>query len=126
MGGGSQLRRFLVTTAVNAVALWVASLFIDGFELESGFWKIVLVAVIFGLVNAIVRPIAKLLALPLIILTLGLFTLIINAVMLWITDELTRSLEIDGFGTTIFAALIVSLVSWAMNTLVPDSSLFGR
>ena len=118
------MRRFLITTAVNALALWIASLVISGFSLEEGFWRIVLVAVVFGLVNAFVRPIAKLLSLPLIILSLGLFTLIINAVMLVITDWLTASLEIDGFGSAVWAAIIISVVSWGLNTLVPDRTLW--
>ena len=120
------VQRFLIRTAVNALALWVASLFISGFRLERGFWKILLVAVIFGLVNAVVRPIAKLLSLPLIVLTLGLFTLVINALMLLLTDWLTASLEIDGFGSAIWAAIIITLVSWGLNTLVPDRSLWSN
>ncbi len=120
------MQRFLIRIAVNAVALWVASLIISGFDLEHGFWRIVLVALIFGVVNAIVRPVAKLLSLPLIILTLGLFTLIINAVMLVITDWLTDSLEIARFSSAVWAALIITVVSWALNTLVPDRTLWNE
>lgn len=120
------MRRFLFTIAVNAVALWVASKLISGFTLEKGFWKILLVAAIFGLVNAVIRPVAKLLSLPLIILSLGLFTLIVNAVMLVLTDWLTASLDIEGFGSAVLAALVITLVSWALNVLVPDRSLWGE
>jgi putative membrane protein len=118
------MKRILIRIGVNAVALWAASELVGGISLEEGLWKILLVAAIFGLVNALVRPVAKLLSLPVIILSLGIFILVINAVMLLITDWLTASLEIDGFGAAFWGALIISIVSWALSVFVPDKTLF--
>jgi putative membrane protein len=82
------------------------------------------VAVIFGLVNALVRPIVKLLTLPLLLLTLGLFTFVVNALMLLLTSWLSRQLElpfvVDGFVSALFGALIISLVGFAANAVLPD------
>jgi len=105
------LQSLVIRIAVNALALWVAAEIIGGITLEEGFVKILLVAVIFGVVNAVVKPIAKLLTLPAIILTIGLFTLVINAVMLLITDWLTDALTVDGFGTALLGAIVISIVS---------------
>jgi putative membrane protein len=112
--------RILARIGVNAVALWVTSEILTGVDLQEGFWKIVLVAVIFGVVNAVLRPIAKLLSFPAIFLTLGLFILVINAVMLIVTDWLTASLTVDGFGDALLGALIISVVSWLLSVFVPD------
>ena len=118
------MRRILIRIAVNAVALWVASELVSEISLEEGLWKILLVAVIFGLVNAFVRPVAKLLSLPLIILSLGIFILIINAVMLFLTHLLTASLEVENFTSALWGALIISVVSWALSVFVPDKTLW--
>jgi putative membrane protein len=120
------MRRVLIRIGVNAVALWVASEIVgDKFELEGELWQILLVAAVFGLVNAFLRPIAKLLSLPVIILSLGLFILVINAFMLLLTDLITGDLlEIDGFGRAFLGALIISIVSWALSVFVPDKTLW--
>lgn len=120
-----EVQRILIRMAINGVALWIASLLIDGIELAEDFWKIVLVVVIFGLVNALVKPVAKLLSLPFIVLTLGIFILVINAVMLLITDWLTASLEVDGFFDALLGAIVISIVSWALTIFIPDKSLVG-
>lgn len=120
-----EVQRILIRMAINGVALWIASLLIDGIKLAEDFWKIVLVVVIFGLVNALVKPVAKLLSLPFIVLTLGIFILVINAVMLLITDWLTASLEVDGFFDALLGAIVISIVSWALTIFIPDKSLVG-
>ena len=119
------MRRILIRIGINAVALWVASELVGGISLEEGLWKILLVAAIFGVVNAFVRPVAKLLSLPVIILSLGIFILVINAVMLLITDWLTASLEVDGFGSAFWGAVIISIVSWALSVFMPDKQGWG-
>lgn len=121
---------FLIKIAVNAVGLWVAGLLVSGITLGEGkfgskFATIVLVAIVFGLINAVVKPIAKLLSFPFIILTLGLFTFIVNAFMLqlteWIADPLGLSFHIDHFfWDAVLGALIITIVSMVMNWVIPD------
>ena len=82
--------RFLIRVLINAAALWVASAFVPGIQHEGGWITLLLVAVVFGVLNAIVRPILKLLTCPLLILTLGLFTLVLNAGMLLLTSSSHR------------------------------------
>jgi putative membrane protein len=114
------MRRVLILIGINALALWVASELVSGITLAMGLWKILLVAAIFGLINAFVRPVAKLLSLPVIVLTLGLFILLINAAMLLLADWLTASLDIEDFGSALWGAVIVSIVSWAFSIFLPD------
>jgi putative membrane protein len=121
---------FLIKIAVNAVALWVAAWIIPGISFGDGkfgsrFATIVLVALVFGLINAIVKPIAKLLSFPLIILTLGLFTFIVNAFMLqlteWVADPLGLSFVIDHFWwDAVLGALIITIVSMVLGWVLPD------
>jgi putative membrane protein len=122
--------RFLIKIAVNAVALWVAAWLVPGISFGDGkfgskFATVVLVALVFGLVNAVVKPIAKLLSFPLIILTLGLFTFIVNAFMLqlteWIADPLGLSFQIAHFfWDAVLGALIITVVSMILGWVVPD------
>lgn len=123
---------FVIKVAVNAVALWVAALVINGVNLaeDGATWQsktvtIVLVALLFGLVNAVIKPIAKILSFPAIVLTLGLFTFIVNAFMLqiteWISDAIGLSFSIDEFfWDAVFAAVIITLVSWVLSVILPD------
>lgn len=120
----------LIKIAVNAVALWAAAWLIDGIHLGEGkfgstFATVILVAIVFGLVNAVVKPIAKFLSFPFIILTLGLFTFIVNAFMLqlteWIADPLGLSFHIDHFfWDAVLGAVIITVVSMLLNMLLPD------
>jgi len=122
--------RFLIKIAVNAVALWVAAWLIPGITFGDGkfgskFATVVLVALVFGLVNAVVKPIAKLLSFPLIILTLGLFTFIVNALMLqlteWIADPLGLSFRIAHFfWDAVLGALVITVVSMVLGWVIPD------
>ena len=126
------MTNFLIRTAVNAVALWVAAWLIDGIVLAedgttfaSNFATIVLVALIFGVVNAIVKPIAKVLAFPVIVLTLGLFTFVVNAFLLqlteWISDPLGLSFVIEEFWwDAVLGALIVTIVSMILSWILPE------
>ncbi len=126
------VKNFLIRVAVNGVALWVAALVLQGVHLGEGgaSWTsnvvtIVLVALVFGLINAVIKPIVKLFSLPFIILTLGLFTFIVNAFMLqiteWISEPLGLSFTIDEFfWDAVWAAVIITLVSWVLNIVLPD------
>ena len=112
--------RIILRVLINAVALWVAASLLDGIELSSRLVTVLIVAAIFGLVNAFLKPITKLLAFPLTVLTLGLFTLVVNAAMLQITDALSGGLEVTGFWTSIAGGVVISIVSWALSTFLPD------
>lgn len=120
----------LVRLLVNAVALAVAAWLIPGITLDEGATNtdraitLAIVAAIFGLVNAFIRPVVKLLALPLIILTLGLITFVINALMLlltsWITANLDVEFHVEGFWPALIGALVITVVGWALDAILPD------
>jgi putative membrane protein len=121
--------RFLVRVLAGALALAAAAWLIDGISVGPGttgerLLTLLAVAVIFGLVNAIVRPIARLISLPLLILTLGLFTFVVNALMLlltaWIGSWFDLTFEVDGFWSAILGALVISVVTFGINVLLPD------
>jgi putative membrane protein len=122
---------FLIKVAVNAVALWVAAWIVPGISFGDGkfgskFATVILVALLFGLINAIVKPIAKFLSFPLIVLTLGLFTFVVNAFMLqlteWLSGPLGLSFVIDHFWwDAILGALIITIVSMVLGWVLPDA-----
>jgi putative membrane protein len=123
------MKNFVVKTIANAGALAVAVWLLDKITLTGDstgkkFGTLIIVALIFGLVNFLVKPIVKLLSLPLLILTLGLFTLVVNAVMLlltsWLADKLDLSFHVEGFWTAVLGGLIISIVSWALHVVLPD------
>ncbi|GAA1358840.1 phage holin family protein [Streptomyces beijiangensis] len=123
------MKNFVVKTVANAAALLVAIWLIKGITLtgDSTGGKIltlVIVALVFGLVNFLVKPIVKLLTLPLFILTLGLITLVVNALMLmltsWLADKLSLDFHVDGFWSAVLGGLIIAIVSWAMHIILPD------
>lgn len=113
--------RLLIRWAINAIALWAAIQLVPGIQ-HSGSWEsLMLIALIFGLVNALVRPFLLLLSCPFLILTLGLFVLVINTVMLRLTAWLAGPvLTIQGFWSAFLGALIISVVSSFINLLVKD------
>jgi putative membrane protein len=117
---------FLVRLLVNAVALWVATRLVPGVTYAGDVLPLLGVALVFGIVNAVIRPVAKLLALPLIIVTLGLFALVVNGLMLWLTSSLSESLglgfHVSGFWAAVFGSLVVSLVSTMLWMFVTDDS----
>ena len=113
----------LIKILINAAALWVAVLLLDGLHLEEGAWlELLIIALLLGVANLIVRPILTVLSLPLVLLTLGLFLLVVNAIVLAlviaVSDAFGLGLSSDGFSWTFLGALIVSLVSWALETLL--------
>ncbi|MEW2420060.1 phage holin family protein [Streptomyces nigra] len=123
------MKNFVVKTIANAGALAVAVWLIDNITLTGDSTgkeaaTLLLVALIFGLVNVVVKPVVKLFSLPLLILTLGLFTLVVNALMLlltsWLADKVDLSFHVEGFWTAVLGGLIISVVSWALNVVLPD------
>ncbi|ALU94950.1 MULTISPECIES: phage holin family protein [Streptomyces] len=125
------MKNFVVKTIANAGALAVAIWLIGNITLEGGSTgrkalTLILVALIFGLVNSLVKPVVQLLTFPLFILTLGLITLVVNALMLlltsWLAGVVDLSFHVEGFWTAVLGGLIISVVSWALNVLLPDEN----
>jgi putative membrane protein len=119
------MRHLLLRLIINAIALFAATqIGIPGLRFDGDWKTLVIVAFIFGLVNALIRPILTLLTCPLILLTLGLFTLVINAAMLaltgWIATQLQLGFVVDGFWAAFVGALVVSVVSWLLALLVKE------
>lgn len=124
--------QLLIRLIINGAAIWLAAAWVDKIDIISpadngnvGKVLVVLaVAAVFTVVNALVKPIVKLLSLPLVIVTLGLFLLVINALMLWLTAKITETtdygLRVDGFWAAVIGGLIVSIVNWVLGILVPD------
>jgi putative membrane protein len=108
---------FLLRAAISALGLWVASEIFQGLKFESTS-KLIVAAVLLGIVNAFVRPLAFILTLPLTVLTLGLFLIVLNAAMVALVAWIVPGFEISGFWTAVGAALIVSLVSWAASSVI--------
>jgi putative membrane protein len=95
----------------EAVAIWVATLLVSGIHVYGGVGTYLWIAVLFGVINAILGSILRLFTLPLVVLTLGLFSLVISTAMLALTASLSSRLDIDGFWSAFFAALVVAVVS---------------
>ncbi len=121
--------RLILRLLANAAALAVATFLLSGIALTSGTTErkiltLLVVALIFGFVNALVKPIFTLVTVPLLLLTLGLFLLVINALMLlltsWLSDKVGLGWSVDSFGTAVLGAVIVSIVSFLLNAFLPD------
>ena len=112
--------RFLLWWPTNFAALWVASRLVEGISYDD-LWTLALAALVFGLVNLVVRPLLILLALPAVILTLGVALLAINALMLLLTDAIVPGFDVaDFFWAAVFGALIVWVVNMALHQLDPE------
>lgn len=120
--------RLLLWLVAHALALWAAIGLIAGIHLDAAgprfVVQLVVTGAIFGLVSAVVKPVVKLLSLPLIVLTLGLFLLVVNALMLLLTSTLASALglgfHVDGFGAALFGSIVISLVGMLLHALLPD------
>ena len=108
---------FLVTTLITAFAMWAATQIVPGIHAR-GLGSLLLAALVFGLVNAFLRPILVFLSFPITVLTLGLFLLVVNAAMLGLTAALLPSFRVDGFWAALFGSIVISLVSWATTRLL--------
>ena len=111
---------FLLRAAITALGLWVASEIFSGLVFDSTS-KLIVAAILLGIVNAFVRPLAFILTLPITVVTLGLFLLVLNAGMVALVAWLVPGFQISGFWTAVGAALIVSLVSWAASSVIGTS-----
>jgi putative membrane protein len=115
---------FLVRLLVNAAALWVATRIVPGVTFTGDWLPFLGVAMVFGVVNAFIRPVAKVLTFPIIIVTLGIFLLVINGLMLWLTSSLSTALglgfRVEGFWAAFWGALVVTIVSAILSIFVRD------
>jgi putative membrane protein len=122
------MTKFILRWIINAIAIFLAIKFVPGIHLGS-LLSIIWLALIFGLANAFLRPLLKLLTCPLIILTLGLFTLLINTFLFWLTGQIGHlfgiMLTFDGFWPVFLGALVISVVSIVMSVILKDE-LRGR
>jgi putative membrane protein len=118
-----RLKNFFIRWLVNTIAIMVAVKVVPGIVYSGGWWGILLVGVIFGLVNTYIRPLIQIFTLPILVLTLGLFTFIINAIMLgitsWLSEQFSLGFSVAGFKSAFFGALIVSLVSMLLTCIMP-------
>lgn len=102
---------FVIRVALNILGLWLATEIVGGFEIE-GTGSFIAAGLVLGIVNAIIRPIVLLLTLPFTVITLGLFILVVNALMLALVSALVSDFQIDGFGAAFIGAIIVGLTGW--------------
>lgn len=125
------MKNLIVKLLANAVALAVATWVVAGITLAGAttgrrVLTLLIVAAVFGLVNAVVKPVAKLISLPFIILTLGLLIFVINALMLlltsWITGKLDVQFHVDGFVAALLGSLVITLVGVLLNVVLPDKA----
>jgi putative membrane protein len=127
MLGQFDLRRFVLRLSINIIAILIAEWLLSGIHLDGPWWGLAVVAAIFGLINTVIRPLLTLLTLPFVIFTLGLFMLIINALMLYFTSALASGFGIqfviDSLGWAILAALIINLVSGVLGFLSGESRI---
>jgi putative membrane protein len=121
--------RFLIRTVVTAIALWVSTLIVSGITVSgsstvANVGTLLVVAIIFGLVNAILKPIIQVLGCLFYIVTLGLIAFVVNALLFllvdWIADLLSLPFNVEGFWSAFWGAIIVGFVSWLINLIIPD------
>jgi putative membrane protein len=132
MAGSSDMGPFLLRATLTGFAMWIVTHFVHGLSFVGGksplerIGIIFVVAVVFGLVNAFIKPIVQFLSIPLYIVTLGLFHVVVNALMLWLTARITEhtthwGLQIDHFWwTAVWAAILLSIVSWLLSLVIGD------
>jgi putative membrane protein len=118
------MTKFILRWVINAIAIFLAIKFVPGIHLQSGLVSVIWLALIFGLINAFLRPLLKLLTCPLIVLTLGLFTLLINTFLFWLTGQIGHlfgiMLTFDGFWPIFWGAVVISIVSIVMSLILKD------
>ncbi|CAN5806415.1 phage holin family protein [soil metagenome] len=112
--------RIMIRWAILAVAVFVAAQVVPGIELREGLVSLLIVAAVLGLVNALLGTVLRIFSIPFLIITLGLFAIVINMVVLWVTTALTDRIDIDGFPAYFWAALVVSVVTLILRLVLPD------
>lgn len=110
------MRDFLIRLIINAAALWVAGMLLSGIQLSDNVGNLLFVALIFGLINALVRPIVAFFTCPFYVLTLGLFKFVVSALMLLLADRVVgNSLEVDSFWWALLGSIVISIVTTALS-----------
>lgn len=119
------VRNFVIRLFVNALALSAAAYLVPGIVLSGGFGDVLLVALVFGFINALLKPLVWLLTLPFLVLTLGLFSFVLNGLMLLVTARLTDNLAVSGLGAAILGSIVISLVSMLLGGALKDEARRG-
>lgn len=111
------MRNLILRTVINALALWAAATLVGGIQLTDDVGSVVLIALVFGVVNAILKPILMIVSFPFLIVTLGLFALVVNAALLMLTARLMDGFVVDGWGAALVGSIVVSLVTMVLGGL---------
>ncbi|MGE0161256.1 MAG: phage holin family protein [Gemmatimonadales bacterium] len=114
------MKNFVIRLFVNALALAAAAWLIDGIRMSGDFGDVLLVALVFGLLNAVLKPILLFFSLPLLILSLGLFALVVNALMLLVTASLLDDFDVSGFWAALLGSLVISFVTIVLGGALKD------
>lgn len=120
----NSMKQSFIKWIMNTIAIMLAVKFVPGIIYAGEWWGMLLVGLIFGLVNTCIRPFVKLFTFPLLILTLGLFTFVINAMMLsitsWLSDQFHLGFHVEGFKAAFWGSLVISLASLVLSCLMPS------
>ena len=118
------MNKYFIKWIINTIAIMLAIKYVPGIVYTGEWWGILFVGIIFGLINTFIRPFIKLFALPLLILSLGLFTFIINAMMLsltsWLSDKFYLGFDVEGFKAAFWGSLLISIASMVLSCLIPS------
>lgn len=114
------MSKLVIRLVINAAALWIAAYLVPGIQVTDNIIGLAIVALVFGVVNALIKPIVSLLTCPLNVLTLGLFTLVINALMLMLTAAVVSGISVDGFISALIGGVVVSIVSLILSMVLSD------
>lgn len=118
--------KFILRVAITTFAVWIAVAVVGGLEFDGSFWHLALIGLILGVINASIKPILTVLSIPFIVLTLGLFLLVINwatfALVVWLAapERLDLELVSSGFWATFFGAVLISIVSWVASSALAE------
>jgi putative membrane protein len=121
------MKQFLLSLSINIIAILAAVWIVPGIDLQGPWWGLALVALLFGLINTAVRPLLLLLALPFVIVTLGVFMLVINALMLYLTSWLAQGFNIEftvnSFGAAVLGSIVISIITTLLRLISGESRM---
>ena len=112
-----QFEQFLVRVALNSIGLFVASLFLKGVTYQDQWYVLVIAALILSIINALIKPLVVILALPAMVITLGIFSIVINGLMVYLAHLIYQPFQVSSFGSAILAGLVVGLVNYIVTRL---------